>query len=304
MRFESKAAWGRTNGRVRRLFAGSIAAMVGGVTMVTAPAVNAQERVPISVFASESHIHGLAVDPIDPAFLLVATHYGLFRAGEDGFAERISVVQDFMSFSSHPTNPFELYASGHPAGGGNLGFIVSNDGGADWVQRSAGVNGPVDFHLLAISSADTDVIYGTYGSLQVSRDGGASWSVSGTVPEQAIDLAASAADPDTLYAATASGLFVSFDSGANWQALIERDPVSLVEISPNGRLYAFVLGKGLFMAIDEDAELSLVGSDWLEPYLTSLAFDPYILDRMFAVTRDGRIVGSLDGGRNWSYFGE
>ena len=36
---------------------------------------------------------------------------------------------DYMGFIPHPTDPSLLFASGHPAGGGNLGFIVSNDGG-------------------------------------------------------------------------------------------------------------------------------------------------------------------------------
>jgi hypothetical protein len=43
-------------------------------------------------------------------------------------------VQDFMGFTPHPSDPATLYSSGHPAGGGNLGFIVSEDGGGSWTQ--------------------------------------------------------------------------------------------------------------------------------------------------------------------------
>jgi hypothetical protein len=43
-----------------------------------------------------------------------------------------------MGFTPHPTNPSILYASGHPAGGGNLGFIASEDGGRSWSQAKDG----------------------------------------------------------------------------------------------------------------------------------------------------------------------
>ncbi|ATU92254.1 hypothetical protein B5P45_00185 [Phyllobacterium zundukense] len=69
-----------------------------------------------------THIHGLAVDRNDPSQLLVATHHGLFRVTGDGNAKLISVVQDFMGFTPDPSDPNSLFASGHPAGGGNLGF--------------------------------------------------------------------------------------------------------------------------------------------------------------------------------------
>ena len=92
---------------------------------------------PVSGLKAHTHIHGLAVDRNDPAYLLIATHHGLYRAGPDGNAELVSVVQDFMGFNPHPDDPNTLYASGHPAGGGNLGFIASSDGGKTWTRDFA-----------------------------------------------------------------------------------------------------------------------------------------------------------------------
>ncbi len=77
-----------------------------------------------------------------------------------------------MGFTPHPADESVLYASGHPAGGGNLGFIVSRDGGRGWSSLSPGVGGPVDFHQMDVSKADPSVIYGAHGGLQASRDGG------------------------------------------------------------------------------------------------------------------------------------
>src|SRR5215212_8071314 len=99
----------------------------------------ATETLTVGELPRHTHIHGLAVDRQDPSKLLIATHHGLFRAGSDGKAERISEVQDFMGFNPHPSDPNTLYASGHPSSGGNLGFIASADQGKTWRQISPGV---------------------------------------------------------------------------------------------------------------------------------------------------------------------
>src|SRR3546814_10407020 len=93
-----------------------------------------------------------------------------------------------MGFTPHPADPEVLYASGHPAGGGNLGFIVSRDGGQSWAKLSDGAGGPVDFHQMDISKADPQVIYGVFVELQKSTDGGQSWSRVGPAPEAIIGL--------------------------------------------------------------------------------------------------------------------
>ena len=62
---------------------------------------------------------------------------------------------------------------------------------------------------MTVSLADPGTIYGAYGNLQVSRDAGKTWAEVGPAPEKLIDLAASARDADTLYAATELGLFVT-----------------------------------------------------------------------------------------------
>jgi hypothetical protein len=187
----------------KTVFAGAITLAIGTVGLTLRS--EATEVMTMGEFQRHTHIHGLAVDGKDPFKLLIATHHGLFRAGPDGKAERISEVQDFMGFNPHPKEPNTLYASGHPARGGNLGFIASADQGRTWRQISPGVNGPVDFHQMTVSPADPKTIYGSYGGLQVSQDGGQTWKLVGPAPEKLIDLASSAKDANTLYAATEGG---------------------------------------------------------------------------------------------------
>lgn len=259
----------------------------------------AGERVSL---AEVSHIHGIAVDPSDPQRLYLATHYGVWLSFPDGTAERISDnSNDYMGFSPHPSEANIFFASGHPANGGNMGVIVSQDGARSWQQLASGVDGPVDFHAMDVSAADPNVIYGLYGKVQVSRDGGKSWEVAGTPPADVFDLAASAINPNIVYAATRSGLMVSLDGGKKWNATgTEGQPASMVETAPDGSVYAFVLGSGLMKAPAQALTWQAVTNSFGEQILLHLAFDPGNADRMFAVTEKSKILTSTDGGKNWA----
>ncbi len=207
----------------------------------------AAENIAISEIAEKTHFHGIAVDPRDASRVYLATHHGFFVVGLDGMAKRVSEnADDFMGFTPHPTDPSILYASGHPASGGNLGIIMSSDGGRNWRRIAKGVNGPVDFHQMDASKADPKVIYGVYGDLQVSRDGGHTWQQGGMAPDGLIDLAASAKDVNGLYAATKGGLFASKDGGKTWRiAYIRKRPATMVQTGMDNQIYAFIVGTGL-----------------------------------------------------------
>ncbi|EHH12625.1 WD40/YVTN/BNR-like repeat-containing protein [Mesorhizobium amorphae] len=268
----------------------------------TGSAVGA-EAVSVSQLKERTHIHGLAIDREDSQKLLIATHHGLFRAASDGKAELISPVRDFMGFTPDPSDPRSLYASGHPAGGGNLGFIASADNGVTWNQVSPGADGPVDFHQMTVSSADPQVLYGAYGALQVSRDAGKTWSVVGPLPEKLIDLAASAKDADTIYAATEGGLSVSRNGGLTWETVVDGAPVSLVEVTADGSVYAFVVGRGLVRSAEAALDFALLSSGLSDRILLHLAVDPADKGRIFVASHQGDILASTHGGANWTELG-
>jgi photosystem II stability/assembly factor-like uncharacterized protein len=284
------------------MIAANLIASLAIAAVAAGPAAGT-EALSVSQLKEHTHIHGLAVDRQDPEKLLIATHHGLFRSGSDGKAELISPVQDFMGFSPDLSDPKTLYASGHPTGGGNLGFIASNDNGVTWDQISPGANGPVDFHQMTVSSADPQVLYGAYGALQVSRDAGKTWSIVGPLLEKLIDLAASAKDADTLYAATEEGLWVSRDAGRNWETVLDGAPVSLVEVAADGSVYAFVLGRGLVGSAEPDIDFKTISDGWGDRILLHLAVDPADKNRIFPASQQSDILTSTDGGTSWIKFG-
>lgn len=259
----------------------------------------------VTELAGKTHFHGIAVDSKDPSRLYLATHHGFYVVASDGMATRISDNQnDYMGFTPHPTDPDIFFASGHPATGGNLGFIVSDDGGRSWRQLAKGVRGPVDFHQMAISRSDPRVIYGVYGGLQVSRDGGRTWEMRGNAPPKLFDLEVSTMNPDRLYAATQGGLLVSNNAGESWQpAHYNISPSSMVQATAHGDIYAFIAGLGLLRTPDGSLKWSFISKDFGDRYLLHLAADPSDPDTLYVVTNKGELLKSSDGGGTWRPLG-
>jgi photosystem II stability/assembly factor-like uncharacterized protein len=281
----------------------ALALAAGGAGLWFAEA--GQDRaVPLSELAQSTHYHGLAVDREDSSRLLLATHHGLYRVHPDGTASQISPTQDFMGFTQHPTDAKTLYASGHPAQGGNLGFIMSSDAGKTWRQVSPGARGLVDFHQMDVSKADPKVVYGVYGGLQISRDSGRTWELTGTLPDEMLDLAASARAADTLYAATRKGLLISTDTGKSWRpAYLLQRPASMVHVLGDGSVSAFVVGTGLIKATEPSLTWATLSNAFGDRYLLHFAADPQDAAKMYAVTQHSEILTSMDGGKTWQPFG-
>lgn len=131
----------------------------------------------------------------------------------------------------HPDNPDIMYAAG-VAGG----VWKTTDAGQSWLPLSDLVEN-LAVVSMAIDHANSDRIWagtgeGMFSSVMargagifVSNDAGASWS---QLPATDIDdfhyvndLIQSANDPDTLYAATRTGLLRSLDAGASWSKVVD-----------------------------------------------------------------------------------
>lgn len=264
----------------------------------------------LSVLSEQTHFHGIAVNPTDPSSIYLATHHGLYVVSADGTARQVSKTRDdFMGFTAHPTDSSVLFASGHSANGGNLGFIASTDGGQSWRKLSDGIDGPVDFHQMDVSKTDPTLVYGVYSGLQRSIDGGRTWTKVGPVPDGLIDLAASGKDAYTLYAATKSGLLKSADGGRSWQpAHVIRRPATMVHVAGRGEVYAFIIGTGLIRAADGGVNWQLVSNAFGEAYVLHLTTDERSDRKLYVITLNSQtraqaVLVSKDKGASWAPLG-
>ncbi|KMO75556.1 F510_1955 family glycosylhydrolase [Mycolicibacterium chlorophenolicum] len=180
------------------------------------------------------HIHGLGINPADKR-LYVATHYGLFRAGEGQASQRVGdLAQDFMGFTV--TGNDEFLASGHPDPSDrsqppHLGLIRSDDAGQSW--ESLSLKGSADFHALEYRH---DRIYGhdsQSGRVLISTDE-RSWQQRAEIA--AYDLAASPADADDILATTRQGLLRSTDGAVTFDVVAGAPTLVFVSWPDSGPL--------------------------------------------------------------------
>ena len=251
--------------------------------------------------------HGLAVDAADSSKLWIASHTGLHLLKNDKDLFLVGRGRDdYMGFSTHPTDPNTFFTSGHPAGDGNIGFQKSTDAGKTWRKVSDGLDGPVDFHSMAVDRVDPGIVYGMYqGQMQKSVDGGKSWKNVRTAPDGVIQLVAGATQ-STLYAATQSGLEVSRDQGKAWTGVgggLQGGAVVSVAANPKNDQELMSYSQQLGLAKSQDGGLSWtklsapLAADELVVYL---AYDPNSPTNAYMLTRSLSIYKTTDAGASWT----
>lgn len=253
-----------------------------------------------------THVHGLAVDRADTNRVYIATHNGLLVWQEgQGLSHVGGSRDDFMGFSAHPTDPKIFFRSGHPAGGGNLGFQKSTDTGATWDTVANGSpTGPADFHTMMVHPADPEHIYGWFGGrIHRSFDGGETWTV---LPDQ-MNITSIAGDPlsaITVFAGTPNGLLVSTDQGGTWaQMTTERSLGAVLDIEPDVTTASLLLalqdGKIVRLSRNPEGGWAMQELGILPDRAMHLALDPKNARTMYAFTKGHSLYMSIDGGQNW-----
>jgi photosystem II stability/assembly factor-like uncharacterized protein len=260
-----------------------------------------------------NHIHGIGYDSRNQR-LFVATHYGIFIWKDNKLFQLGENRDDFMGFSLHPMNPNVIYTSGHPVSGGNLGVMKSEDGGVSFKRIFAGISGEtVDFHSMAISPANSNILYGFFqGKLYRSKDAGKNWEI---VRARGLPVEGScfgtpcfSADGKSermVYAGTPKGLLVSNDFGENWSttqadlgafAGVGADPAN-----PK-RLLAFTKKLGVSLSQDGGKTWQAINKGLKlssREFIFAFAFDSEKSKHLFAATPES-VFRSDDGGESWN----
>ena len=267
--------------------------------------------------AEVHHIHGLAIGRRNPEVVYVATHTGLVRIQPKAAPEWVgSHRHDLMGFTAHPHEPNLVYASGHPDAAtyrqlqtGNLGLLVSRDGGKTW--QSVALKGDADFHALAYTPRNGGQLYGwsVAGETGLHRISTTSWKVERLRAEGLSNVWSLAASPEPagpLLAGTKSGLMVSRDAGSNWSRVTKgiRANMTVTAVSFHTSdptvVYAYMASadRGLMRSRDGGATWESAGyvGDPRAPVVV-LAVGPG--EHVALAATNSNVLRSSDGGRSW-----
>lgn len=257
-----------------------------------------------------THVHGLAVNPNNPAIAYIATHHGLLQRSESRQWFWMGKERaDYMGFTADPTSPNRFYSSGHPPTGGNLGFQISENQGEDWQQISMP---GVDFHALAIAPSNPQVFYGYPASgaegLHNSTDGGKTWTQPHTVglAEAPFSLVVDPSNWQRVFATTRAGLYESTDGGNNWTLVSNTQdaPVVALALLKEGNsavMYGYRFLKsspGLYRSNDNGMTWKKLGNG-ISGVILQLAIAPSNSQVFYAVNENNAVFQSQDGGKTW-----
>lgn len=257
------------------------------------------ELIPVS---SITHGHGLAVEVQDPSKVYIATHHGLLLLMNDKDLYQVGESKDdYMGFSQHPTDSKIFFSSGHLSTGGNIGFQKSEDSGLNWKKISNGVKGPVDFHAMAVSPANPNLIFGWYaGALQRSTDEGKNWEIAGNTNFSVVNLSADPKNENIVYASSPQGLMISNDKGSTWTKLLDGF-VSVLVVNPQDsqKLLSYSESQKLAKSNDGGKTWEKTSADFAGETPLFISFNKQDQNIVYLLTEKNSIYKSTDSAATW-----
>jgi photosystem II stability/assembly factor-like uncharacterized protein len=268
---------------------------------------------PHASWTAESHgfraldLESLAIDPRDGRTLWAGSGNGegIFVSRDAGVSWSPSntglTVPSVLSLAVSAARPQVVYAAT------SRSVFRSADAGRHWVERNAGLGGPVD--PVVASPADPRIAWALSGSVFRTENGGGRWLPPVPLPAILVDLAVAPSDPARLYVGGAdfshrdpvTQVLRSDDGGRTWLQSGLRAGGGVGALAVDPRDPDRVLAGGTILWITEDG-----GASWRGFYGPStfffpndVAIDPVLPDRFYAVGDGGAFV-SDDGGETWS----
>ena len=178
----------------------------------------------------------MSLSPASDASIVIAGH-DVFVASRDGGQTWAPISGDLPSLDIHgftrdPSDPARMWA--YLATGG---LWESTDFGAHWTRvREDNVLFPT-----AVNAGSTTRLFGVdQNGLNVSEDGGRTWTMLGAPPTYPMTGFAASADGKVLYAGASDGLFRSGDGGRSWAKTGYPGSAFAVATSADGQTVAVV----------------------------------------------------------------
>ena len=267
---------------------------------------------------SYSRVIAMAIDPAYPATVYAGTKGDAVYKSHDGGQRWISMrsgLDDTTITSVVNQFVFDPDDAQHMFLATTMGVFETKNGGEQWMKRMEGMKEVLMVVTLAMDQTRPSILYaGTSGGVYKSTDQAAHWEKvnNGLVPpdmlktSRALNVTSIVVDPyepDTVYAATLSGLYKTTDAAQAWKrigvSLADQMIVAMVlDRSRQGIIY--IAGRhGVHRSEDGGETWKLINSGLATTNIRAIAqstTDPRVF---YAGTNGSGLYRSHDFGETW-----
>ncbi len=174
------------------------------------------------------------------------------------------------------------------------GIYLSTNNGRNWKYINQGMTN-YTIHSFLVNGSN--VFAGTDSNVYISTNSGNSWDfASGGLPERVYVNALTSIGSLLFCGTDSTGLYISSDSGTNWNPITSLRELQILTLSVNGSdLYAGTPA-GLFHSADNGKTWSSINNGLLGNRFINISGSG---EKLYAVSDVGSVFSTIDGGRNW-----
>jgi photosystem II stability/assembly factor-like uncharacterized protein len=256
-------------------------------------------------------VYDLAINASSPAILYAATDNGIYKttnsgtswsAINSGINQNGSTGPFARAIAINQVTPTNLYAGVYSGVGNDIEVYKSTNSGSTWVQVNRTLAN-TSVLSLAFDPQEPSIVYAGTSTMAVlkSTDRGVSWREANEgFTNFLVTTVAVNPDDSTVYAGTASGLFLSTDSGETWEAASPNPEIYSIAVDPfdTAKVYTGT-NHGIFVTSDAGETWVGKNDNLTNPYVTALAFHPATQYEVYAGTQGDGVFKSTNGGDTW-----
>jgi photosystem II stability/assembly factor-like uncharacterized protein len=267
---------------------------------------------------SHSRVISMAIDPIYPATIYAGTKGDAVYKSHDGGQRWTSIragLDDATISSVVNQFVFDPADNNHLFLATTMGVFETKDGGEHWTKRMDGMKEVLMVVTLGMDPTRPAILYaGTSGGVYKSIDQAGHWEKvnNGLVPPEmvktsrALNVSAILVDPhqpDTVYAATLSGLYKTTDAAASWKRIGETLPdqmiISMI-LDRARRDVLYIVGRdGVHRSEDGGVTWKTINAGFATTNVRTIAQSPTDAKVFYAGTNGSGLYRSTDAGDTW-----
>jgi photosystem II stability/assembly factor-like uncharacterized protein len=273
----------------------------------------------ISKGMSHSRVISMAVDPSYPATVYAGTKGDAVYKSHDGgqrWTSMRSGLDDATISSVVNQFVFDPFDSNHIFIATTMGIFETKSGGGSWTKRMEGMKEVLMVVTLGMDPTRPSILYaGTSGGVYKTANEGTHWEKvnNGLVPSdmvktsRALNVTSIEVDrfePETVYAATLSGVFKTTDGAKSWsrigESLSDQMIISMM-LDRTKKGVVYLAGRdGVHRSDDGGMTWKTINNGFSTTNVRSLVQSPTDPNLIYAGTNGSGLYRSRDAGESWT----